>query len=447
MAMNDDRTCADYRDWERRRPPTSDGVCASVGRRGVLIGAAMGALGWLGGRSALAQLAVTGKPSEGNAFVMLFLRGGADGMSLVVPHGEDAYYRERPSLAIARPKDGRATAAGRALDLDGFFGLHPAMASLLPLYRGGTMAVLHAVGSGDRSRSHFEAMAAMERGLFRNPHSLTSGWMARFLEETPARSSSPLRAVAMGATTPDILRGASHATTIPSLDRYRIESPLEGWSPSAFAEALERLYARTGDEVGEAGVETLHVLKALNRLDPASYRPERDAEYPPTDIGQAMRQVAMLLKADVGVETAFVDKDGWDTHVAQGATEGWLTGLASELALTLRAFVDDLGVERMARVNVVVMTEFGRRLRENQGLGTDHGRGSFAFVLGGGVRGERVVADWPGLEPDQLEEPGDLRVTTDYRDVLAEVLSVRMGLTTPASVFPGVTGKRVGVLG
>lgn len=446
MAMSDDRACASYRAWERGRPQDQDAVGASVGRRSVLIGAAMGALGWLGARSALAQLAVTGTPRDGNALVMLFLRGGADGLNLVVPHGEDAYYRERPTLAIARPGDGRTATAGRALDLDGFFGLHPAMASLLPLYRAGTMAVLHAVGSGDRSRSHFEAMAAMERGLFRNPHSLTSGWMARFLEATPARSSSPLRAVAMGATTPDILRGASHATTIPSLDRYRIESPLPNRSPDAFADALARLYARAGDEVGQAGMDTLRVLEALHRLDPATYRPEHSADYPPTDIGQAMRQVAMLLKADVGVETAFVDKDGWDTHVAQGATEGWLTGLASELALTVRAFVDDLGPRRMERVNVVVMTEFGRRLRENQGLGTDHGRASFAFVLGGGVRGGRVIADWPGLEPAQLEEPGDLKVTTDYRDVLAELLTVRMGLTAPATVFPGVSGGRLGLL-
>ncbi|MCW5942804.1 MAG: DUF1501 domain-containing protein [Fimbriimonadaceae bacterium] len=444
--MSERRDCEGYRTWERGRTFDDEASC-SVSRRGVLIVTAIGALGWLGRRSALAQLAVAGGPREGNAFVMLFLRGGADGLNLVAPYGEDAYYRERPSLAIAPPRDGRTATANRLLDLDGFFGLHPSMGAILPLYEAGTLAVLHAVGSGDRSRSHFEAMAAMERGLYRNPHSLPSGWMARFLEATPARSNSPLRAVAMGATTPDIVRGASHATTIPSLDRYRISSPLKDLSSDAFVEALGRLYANGPDEVGQAGAETLHVLKALNRLDPAAYRPEGGADYPPTDVGQAMRQVAMLLKADVGVETAFVDKDGWDTHVAQGATEGWMTGLSSELALTLRAFVDDLGPARMQRVNVVVMTEFGRRLRENQGLGTDHGRGSFAFVLGGGVRGGRVIADWPGLEPTQLEEPGDLRVTTDYREVLAEVLETRMGLADPSSVFPGVGRARRGLIG
>lgn len=245
-----------------------------------------------------------------------------------------------------------------------------------------------------------------------------------------------MRAVAIGPVMPDSLRGALQAVAIGSVDEYAlVGADREGWKA-----ALRELYGSGDDPVSAAGRDTLRVLDALNRLDPANYRPENGAGYPTTPLGLAMRQIAMLAKADVGLETACCDMGGWDTHVAQGRSGGWLAGLLGDVGESLAAFQTDMG-PRMAQTTVVVMTEFGRRAYENQGLGTDHGRGSFMLVTGGGVKGGRVLADWPGLERHQLEAGDDLRVTTDYRAVLAEILRTRLGFADTPSVFPGFSNK------
>ena len=356
-----------------------------------------------------------------------------DGLSVVVPYGEDAYHRSRPSLALGSPGDRTRSAADRALDLDGFFGLNPRLSALLPLYRSGKLAAVHAVGSHDGTHSHFEAMDAMERGLDRASQGAASGWLTRHLLATPAQKSTPLRAVALGGTMPNSLSGATDALAMESLADFRLN--LDDEREGEIRAALESLYADGRDTLTTAGRETLEALRTLRQLDPRSYVPANGARYPKSDLGKALQQIAFLVRADVGLEVACLDKGGWDTHVAQGSTGGWLGGLLDDLGGSLAAFANDLG-PAMDNVTVTVQTEFGRRAYENSGLGTDHGSASAMFAIGGGVKGGKVYGKWPGLEESQLSGPGDLKVTTDYRDVLGEALSKRMRDPDVRSVFP-----------
>jgi uncharacterized protein (DUF1501 family) len=271
-------------------------------------------------------------------------------------------------------------------------------------------------------------MNTMERGLAAGSAGDASGWLARHLAATEPAKPSPLRAVAFGGTMPDSLRGATSAIAINGLDEFRLISDEE----AAMTAVLKELYGSGKDAMSLAGAETLQVLDSLNQLDPKSYRPSNGAAYPKSDLGRALEQVALLIRADVGLEVAVLDRGGWDTHVAQGVSAGLLSNNLQDLGSSLAAFTRDLGTE-MSRVTVVVQTEFGRRLQENTGLGTDHGRASVMFLLGGGVRGGKVYTRWPGLEDHQLEPPGDLRVTTDYREVLSAVLTHSFGST----IFPG----------
>ena len=414
----------------------------SISRRRLLAGGALAALGWAAGsRSALADVAFRAGSASGssrNVLVTIFLRGGADGLNIVVPYGEDAYGRNRQTIGIAAPKDLRQNP--RALDLDGFFGLHPALAPIYPLYKQGLLGFVHACGSGDRTHSHFEAMGTMERGLENERSGGSSGWIARHLSSTRSDASSPLRAVAFGSVMPDALRGATDATTLKSLDDLHLYVP-QTLSEKSHAnraqlhQALQSLYGGK-DEIARAGRETLQVLKTLRTLDPAHRKPAHDAIYPDSELGNGLRQVACLVKANVGLETACLDRGGWDTHVAQGSGGGFMALQLDDVGRSLAAFARDMGRD-IGHVTVVVMSEFGRRLQENSGLGTDHGRGGMMMLLGGGVRGGQVFTRWPGLENDQLEPPGDLRVTTDYRDVLSEVLNKRLGNNHIDQVFQG----------
>ncbi|MBW3623796.1 MAG: DUF1501 domain-containing protein, partial [Armatimonadetes bacterium] len=428
--------------------PDSPGSFPGSTRRRFLMGGLLSGLSWAAGaRTALSQIAVGPGRERDSVLVVIFLRGGADGLNLIVPYGEDAYHKARPTLAMAAPTDRRKAAETRVLDLDGFFGLHPKLAPLLPLYREGKLAGVHAVGSGDHTRSHFEAMTAMERGQKAPGPGPSSGWIARHLSATTGDSTSPLRAVALGNVLPDSLRGATDATVLPSLENYRLRIPE---TLSAHAAPLQTsfrtLYESGGnDAVAQAGRETFTVLDGLRRMDPANYRPSHGASYPESPLGSGLRQVACLIRGRVGLEIACLDKGGWDTHVAQGTKEGWLALLLDDLGKSVAAFARDMGPE-MRRVTVLLMTEFGRRVQENSGLGTDHGRGGAMFLLGGGVAGGKVYARWPGLEPEQREPPGDLRVTNDYRDVLDEILRHRFGSSDLEAVFPGFTPRFPGIV-
>lgn len=403
-------------------------------RRGLFALGALSALGWAAGpRPALSSIAIrpTSHGPAGDVLVSIFLRGGADGLSLIVPHGDDDYYRLRPTLALARPGVRGTKRVDQVLDLDGFFGLHPAMAALLSLQEAGQIAVVHACGSGDQTRSHFEAMATMERGVAQETGP-ASGWLARHLETAPWNNPSPLRAVALSAILPQSLRGVSQTTTLTTVADLRLQSPFVGGS-ERFEQLLGAMYGR-GD-LAEAGQEALSVLKTLDSL------PKDNAHighYPDDDLSAGLRQVSLLIKSGVGLEAACLDQSGYDTHVAQGTSQGILAGRLESLASALAAFAADLGPKRWNRTTVVVMSEFGRRAAENGGLGTDHGRAGAMLVLGGHVIGGRVHGVWPGLAAGQLEGPGDLKVTTDYRSVLAEIITRRLKNPNADSIFPGL---------
>ncbi|MEW5883029.1 MAG: DUF1501 domain-containing protein [Armatimonadota bacterium] len=389
-----------------------------------------GALGLAAG-SALSQISLRQRSDpDAPVLVVLFLRGGCDGLNTVVPFGEDEYHRLRPSLAL-RKRD--------VLDLDGFFGLHPSLAPLLRHFREGRLAVVHAVGSQDRTRSHFEAMSAMERGVAAASEHASSGWVARYLNER-ATGPSPLRSIAFSNVLPDSMRGGTSGIALENLKQYRLRG--DGAQARRLRRSLTALYSSGGDVLTQAGRATLEALDLVENLPAA---PSASEPYPESDLGLAFAQTAQLIHAGVGLEVACLEKGGWDTHVAQGATTGWHALLLDDLARSLSAFAADVA-EHLSRVTVVVMTEFGRRAYENAGLGTDHGRASVMFLLGEGVVGGKVHGDWPGLAPERLEEPGDLRVTTDYRSVLAEVLRRRMALQKVDGVLPGVSGEGIGTV-
>ena len=378
---------------------------------------------------------------RGDILLVVFLRGAADSLNMVVPHGEEAYYRARPTLAIARPDDRRAGAASRSLDLDGFFGLHPALAPLLPAWQAGHFAVVHACGAPDESRSHFQAMELMERGLT-NLHGPASGWISRHLASLDTGNYSPLRAVGIGEQVQRSLRGVVPASALQSITDYHL-----GGDPQAAARlqaALASLYSGA-DPFSEVGRETLAVLETLAALGVEGYRTRPEAVYPESDFGMGLRQVAALVRAEVGLEAAAIDLGGWDTHFAQGGSEGLMAGLLTDLSQGLAAFHSDL-IDILEDLTVVVMTEFGRRAVENASLGTDHGHGGAMFVLGGGVEGGKVHAQWPGLEQSQLYGPGDLAVTIDYRDVLAEICQLRLNNQVVGAVFPDYSPVLRGVV-
>ncbi|PTY02287.1 hypothetical protein DB346_09245 [Verrucomicrobia bacterium LW23] len=347
------------------------------------------------------QTLVTGNGDARRTLVVVFLRGAADGLSLVPPVADDDYHRARPSMRIS---------AQAALPLDGFFGLHPLMRALLPLYKEGLMAIVHAAGSEDTTRSHFEAQDFMEHGGL-----AAGGWLGRFLRYGGSPSAiSALGAITLGPKLPESLRGAPAATAIQSLDQYSL-----GTDAEQLTQQLRRLYALQRGEIAAAGRETLNALGRLQALRSSTYTPANGAQYGEDTFSQRLRMLARLIKARVGLEAASIDLDGWDSHFTQATL---LEPLMQQLAGGLGAFCRDLGPGGIATTSVVVMTEFGRRVAENSSFGTDHGRGSVMFLLGGGVRGGRIVGKWPGLASSSLEGPGDLAVAHNYRDVLAPVL-------------------------
>ena len=378
---------------------------------------------------------------RGDTLVVVFLRGAADTLNLIVPHGEAAYYERRPTLGIPRPDDTRAAPAARTVDLDGFFGLHPALKPLLPAWQAGHLAAVHACGAPDESRSHFRAMELMERGVDdeRGP---ASGWIGRHLATLNTGNPSPLRAIGLGAMPQRSLSGAAPVSALRSITDFHLGG--DARAAAQFQAALGTLYA--GPEPLDAtGRETLGILDTLQALDPAAYVPAGGAAYPDSEFGLGLRQIAMLMKAEVGLEVAAIDLGGWDTHFAQGGSVGLMAGLIADLGQGLAAFHADTAAQA-SRLTVVVISEFGRRVQENGSLGTDHGHGSAMLLLGGHVAGGRVHGRWPGLTPEALIGPGDLAVTTDYRDVLAEVVRLRLNNSALAEVFPGYTPVPVGVV-
>ena len=379
---------------------------------------------------------------KGKVLICLFQRGAADALNVVVPHGERAYYQLRPNIAIPQPASGQGTSA--ALDLDGFFGLHPSLAPLKPFWDRGLLAPIHAVGSPSTTRSHFDAQDYMESGT-PDVKGTTDGWLNRYLAASGTCEQckvTPFRAVAMTPQTPRILEGAAPAVAMNSLEEFSVRSAGD------HAARLEALY-RTGsaDLVHGAAQEMFEAVRMLRSANPQQYQPEHGAEYPRTQFGQRLRQIAQLIKSDVGLEIAFADVGGWDTHVNQGGVQGQLAQRLDDFARSIAALASDLG-DRMEDVVILTMSEFGRMARQNGNGGTDHGHAGAMFVIGGSVRGKKVYGKWPGLAPEQLFEGRDLALTTDFRTVFAEVAAKHLGAAKTDAMFPGFTPPAMlGLLG
>jgi uncharacterized protein (DUF1501 family) len=379
-------------------------------------------------RAIAATPATTGKKQ----FVVLFQRGAADGLNIVVPFGEPNYYRLRPTIAIPQPRRGGTDAA---IDLDGFFGLHPSLAPLEPLFRRNQLAIVHAAGSPDPTRSHFDAQDFMESGT-PGVKATEDGWLNRALEVAPEENASPFRAVAMGANLPRMLHGSASAIALPDLKQFKVMPQTAGMG-AAVEGGFEAMYAQTVDHaLHGTGTETFEAIDMLRKVDPSKYAPDNGAQYPTSRLGQNLQQIGQLLKANIGVEVLFVDCGGWDNHVNEGGVQGQLSNLLKDLGQGLGAFHQDMG-DRMQDVVVVTMSEFGRTAKENGNRGTDHGHANCMFVMGGDVKGGRVYGNWPGLADHQLNEGRDLALTTDFRSVLGEVLVKHVGVTDVKAVFPG----------
>jgi uncharacterized protein (DUF1501 family) len=363
--------------------------------------------------------------------VAIFQRGAADGLNVVVPHGEKAYYGLRPNIAIPRPAAGNADAA---LDLDGFFGLHPSLAPLKPLYEQSHLAIVDAVGSPDPTRSHFDAQDYMESGT-PGLKATQDGWMNRALPKLEGKPS-PVRAVSLGPTVARSLAGRNSAISLQTIGGFRVQDEMA-------AKQFETMYTGSKDAaIRAAGKETFEAVSMLQAIQRRPYTPAAGAEYPRSPFGESMRQIAQLIKSDVGVEMAFADIRNWDHHVNEPAQ---LSARLSEFAQGLRAFWQDMG-DRMSDIALVTMSEFGRTARENGNRGTDHGHANCMFVMGGPVKGGKVYGRWPGLANEQLYENRDLALTTDFRDVLGELVSAHMGNPSLDTVFPGHTPKFLGLV-
>jgi uncharacterized protein (DUF1501 family) len=367
--------------------------------------------------------------SRRKVLVAIFQRGAVDGLNLIVPFAEQAYYDVRPTIAIAKPGGG----ADAAIDLDGFFGLHPRLAPLEAIYDARHLALVHAVGSPDNTRSHFDAQDYMETAT-PGVKSTTDGWLNRCLQAEARQDSTPLRGVALSSQLPRALGGKAPALALSQIGQFGLRA---GRTGAGLEQAFEAEYQAAADGLlHTTGRETFDAIRMLRAANPGSYPPANGADYPRSPFGDALKQIAQLVKADVGLEIAFADVGGWDTHVNQGSGTGQLAGRLDDLARGLAALFADLG-DRMEDVVVLTMSEFGRTIDENGNRGTDHGHGNAMIVMGGPVRGGKVYGRWPGLAPEQRFEGRDLAVTTDFRDVFCEIVVRHLGVADASPIFPG----------
>jgi uncharacterized protein (DUF1501 family) len=375
--------------------------------------------------------------------IAIFQRGAVDGLSVVVPFGEREYYRARPSINIPVPTSGDREHA--AIDLDGFFGFNPRLQPLKPLWDARQLAVVHACGSPDSTRSHFDAQDYMETatpGMKNTP----DGWLNRYLQTRRIEHATPFRAVALTSQMPRMLEGSAPALAVSQLGQFGIR----GGQSDALGASFEAQYAAAADSrLHGTSRDAFNAMKTLKNADPSKYEAERGADYPRSPFGQALRQIAQLTKANLGLEVAFADIGGWDTHVNQGAAQGQLANRLDDFSRSIAALVTDLG-DRMADTVILTMSEFGRAVSENGSRGTDHGHGNAMMVIGGGVRGGRVYGRWPGLAVEQRYERRDLAVTTDFRDVFGEIVTRHLGVSDVRPIFPGYSispAKFVGLFG
>jgi uncharacterized protein (DUF1501 family) len=371
--------------------------------------------------------------------ITIFQRGAVDGLNMVVPFGEKEYYASRPSIAVPKPN-----VADGAVDLDGFFGLHPRLAPLKPLWDSRQLAIVHASGSPDGTRSHFDAQDYMESGT-PGVKSTQDGWLNRYLHAREHADATPFRAVALAPQLPRMLQGVEPALAMSQIGQFGIRA---GQATEMLQTSFESEYAAAADKIlNRTGGQAFDAVRMLKSADPSKYQPENGAEYPRTGYGDALRQIAQLVKADVGLEIAFAEAGGWDTHVNQGASVGQLAQRLNDFGQGIAALARDLG-DRMEDVVILTMSEFGRAVAENGNRGTDHGHGNAMFIVGAqNIRGGKVYGRWPGLAREQRYEGRDLAVTTDFRSVFAEVVRGHLGVADTKGIFPGFTnGQTLGFI-
>src|SRR5579862_2371426 len=367
--------------------------------------------------------------------VVIFQRGAADGLNIVVPHGEQAYYAMRPSINIPQ---------NQVIDLDGFFGLHPSLSSFQPLWSQRHLAIVHAAGSPDPTRSHFDAQDFMESGT-PGTKATEDGWLNRSLRSLPPPPDhSAFRAIALGPSLPRILSGSEPAIAVNKINEFGVGGRNANAMP--IANTFEAMYEQSVDSVLHGtGQETFEAVKMLKAADPAKYTPASGANYPTGRFAESLKQLAQLIKANLGVQVAFADIGGWDHHVNEGSTQGQIANVLREFSQSLSAFWIDLG-DLADDTVVVTMSEFGRTARENGNRGTDHGHANVMFVMGGPVKGGKVYGRWPGLDQSQLYEGRDLALTTDFRQVLGEAVYKHLGNKALDQVFPGFENQPGGFL-
>jgi uncharacterized protein (DUF1501 family) len=366
--------------------------------------------------------------------ITIFQRGAVDGLNMVVPFGEGEYYAARPSIAIPKPN-----VADGAVDLDGFFGLHPRLAPLKPLWDSRQLAIVHASGSPDGTRSHFDAQDYMETAT-PGVKSTQDGWLNRYLHAREHADATPFRAVALAPQMPRSLQGLEPALAMGQIGQFGIRA---GQATDMVQASFESEYAAAADTVLKGtGGQAFDAVRMLKSADPTKYQPEHGADYPRSGYGHALRQIAQLIKADVGLEIAFAEAGGWDTHVNQGSSAGQLGARLDDFGRGIAALAQDLG-DRMADVVILTMSEFGRAVAENGNRGTDHGHGNAMMIIGGqNIRGGKVYGRWPGLAREQRYDGRDLAVTTDFRSVFAEVVASHLGVTDTRTIFPGFTNTQ-----
>ncbi len=374
-----------------------------------------------------------------HTLVCLFLRGGADTLNMFIPYGDDEYYRQRPTIGIARPSKGGKDSA---LDLDGYYGLNPRMANLKQAFDEGRLAVVQGVGMDNPSGSHFECQDQMEHGEAFG-ETVGGGWLGRHLRSRTGNRASSLSAVAIGSAMPESLRGAPAASVLESLEDLELKT--RAGEPEEVARILARMYGGDASVLGKQGRETVDLLKRVRKIREKKYVPENGVDYPDDKMAQGLREIARLVKAEVGLEVACLDYGGWDTHFFQGALASFHGNKAEALANALDAFDRDLKSHRN-RVTTVVMTEFGRRLYENASLGTDHGRGFAMMVMGGRAKGGSIHGPRPVMKNETADGPGGLRISHDYRSVLGEIVEGVTGNTKLDAVFPGAVKNKIGLV-
>ena len=393
-------------------------------------GIALASVGMSLSAPAFLERLVLGNPAGGKrkTLIAIFQRGAVDGLNMVVPFGESSYYDARRSIAIPKPAAGNPEAA---IDLDGFFGLHPSMRSFKSLWDSKRLAIVHASGSPDNTRSHFDAQDYMESAT-PGVKSTRDGWLNRYLQSNRDPNETSFRAVSMTRTMPRVLQGPAPAVALAKLSDFAIRA---GKSSENIQGGFEAIYGqKSTDVLAGTGRETFEAVNYLKKANPQQYQPENGAQYPRGPFGDSLLQIAQLIKADVGLEVAFADLGGWDTHVNQGNSRGQLANLLQQFSAGIAALYQDLG-QRMDDVVILTMSEFGRTVRENGTRGTDHGHANAMFVMGNSVRGGKVYGRWPGLKSDQLYEERDLALTTDFRDVFGEIATRHLG--NKNSLFPG----------